>query len=97
MLRRSLSSLIACLTLVAMLVQGTWVLAGTTGTISGTVTDTATKQPLAGAKVSASSPSQNATVIADSQGHYTFLSLAPDTYVVCRSSTTDTTRICFRA
>ena len=82
MLRRSLSSLIACLTLVAMLVQGTWVLAGTTGTISGTVIDTATKQPLGGAKISASSPSQSASVTADSQGHYTFLSLAPDTYVL---------------
>ncbi len=82
MLRRSLSSLIACLTLVAMLVQGTWVLAGTTGTISGTVTDTATKQPLAGARINATSPSQSATAIADAQGHYTFLSLAPDTYVL---------------
>src|SRR5271163_567655 len=82
MLRRSLSSLIACLTLVAMLVQGTWVLAGTTGTISGTVTDTATKQPLAGARINATSPSQSATAVADSQGHYTFLSLTPDTYVL---------------
>jgi hypothetical protein len=65
-----------------MLCQGTWVLAGTTGTISGTVLDSATKQPLAGAVISASSPSQSATATADSSGHYTFLSLAPDTYVL---------------
>jgi hypothetical protein len=82
MLRRSLSSLIACMTLVAMLCQGTWVLAGTTGTISGTIIDTATNKPLAGAKISATSPSQNASVTSDAQGHYTFLSLVPDTYVL---------------
>ena len=82
MLRRSFSSLIACFTLVAMLVQGTWVLAGTTGTISGTVIDTATKQRSRGRQSQRFESVASATVNADSQGHYTFISLSPDTYVL---------------
>ncbi len=62
--------------------QGTLVLAGTTGGITGTVTDKATRAPLSGAKVTASSPSQVATTISDANGHFAFLSLAPDTYTL---------------
>lgn len=74
-----LLSLVLC---VAMLGQGTMVLAGTTGTLSGTVTDSATNQPISGASVSVSSPSQSATASTDTGGHFVFLSLAPDTYLV---------------
>jgi hypothetical protein len=56
--------------------------AGTTGTLTGTVLDASSKAPLAGAKVTAASPSQDATVKTDASGHFTFLSLAPDTYTV---------------
>ncbi len=74
---------VAAIALVLSLVcQGTWVLAGTTGTLSGTVTDSATHQPLAGAKVTATSPSQSASVTTDGAGHFAFLALAPDTYTV---------------
>ena len=52
---------IALLAFVAMLVQGTWVLAGTTGSISGTVMDQ-NGAPVAGVRVTATSPSQNASV-----------------------------------
>ena len=75
-------ALIAALTLAAMLSQGTWVLAGTTGGLGGTVSDAATGAPVAGAKVTVSSASQTASTVTDNTGHYTFLSLAPDTYVV---------------
>ena len=56
--------------------------AGTTGSLTGTVLDAAKKSPIAGATVTAASPSQVARVRTDSAGHFTFLSLAPDTYTV---------------
>ncbi len=56
--------------------------AGTTGTLSGVISDAATRQPLAGASVTATSPAQTATVATDRSGHFLFLSLAPDTYAV---------------
>jgi hypothetical protein len=63
-------------------VQGTSVLAGTTGTVSGTIVDASTKAPLGGAKVTIVSPSATASTVADSSGHFIFLSVAPDTYAV---------------
>lgn len=56
-------------------------LAGTTGTIGGVVTSTA-GAPIANAKVVATSPSQAATVVTDSAGRFSMLSLAPDTYSI---------------
>ena len=56
--------------------------AETTGTISGTVTDTTTKKPLAGATVTASSPSGRGTATSDASGFYNIYNLAPDTYTV---------------
>ncbi|HEV7178891.1 MAG TPA: carboxypeptidase-like regulatory domain-containing protein, partial [Candidatus Baltobacteraceae bacterium] len=55
--------------------------AGTTGTLSGVVTDEA-KAPVAGARVTAVSPSQSVTATTDASGHYAFVSLAPDEYVL---------------
>jgi hypothetical protein len=54
--------------------------AGTTGTLNGTVTSQKTGAPIAGAQVTATSPSQVATAISDASGRFSFLSLAPDTY-----------------
>lgn len=56
--------------------------AGTTGAIVGSVADSATRAPVAGAAVTVASPSQIARVITDNSGHFAFLSLAPDTYTV---------------
>jgi hypothetical protein len=55
--------------------------AGTTGTLSGVVVST-TGPPIAGATVTAVSPSQSETVGTDSAGHFALLSLAPDTYTL---------------
>lgn len=66
-------------TLFALLAQGAS--AGTTGAISGVVTDTRGR-PLPGATVTASSPSQTARAITDDFGGYRFVSLAPDAYTV---------------
>lgn len=73
---------VTALLFVSLVCQGTWVLAGTTGSLSGSVTDSATHQPIAGAKVTVSSPAQSATVTTDGSGRFTFLSLSPDTYTV---------------
>jgi hypothetical protein len=56
--------------------------AGTTGSLSGTVLESSAAQPVVGATVTASSPSQVATTHTDARGHFTFLSLAPDTYTL---------------
>ena len=72
---------VAVMLLVLMLGQGTWALAGTTGGLAGTLTDDK-HAPVAGAKVTASSPSQTVSTTTDGAGHFTFLSLIPDTYTL---------------
>ena len=80
--------LVAVLLLVALMLQGTTsVLAGTTGTINGTVVDPQSNQPIAGARVTATSPSQSASTTADARGRFTFISLGPDTYTVSVAAT----------
>lgn len=58
------------------------VLAGTTGSLTGTVLDATTHAPVPDVAVSVTSPSQVARVTTDASGRYTFLSLAPDTYTI---------------
>lgn len=79
---RTLRQVVTALALlVAFLCQATWVLAGTTGSLSGTVTDES-GAPIAGAAVKATSPSQTISATTDAGGHFNFLSLAPDTYTI---------------
>lgn len=76
-------TLVSCLTaLVATLACGDRVLAGTTGSISGTVTDGQTGAPIAGVAVSATSPSAVQASTTDAKGFYTMQGLTPDTYTV---------------
>ncbi|MDQ6767486.1 MAG: TonB-dependent receptor [Candidatus Eremiobacteraeota bacterium] len=75
---------IALVTLVVLLIQGTWALAGTTGSISGKVTDQ-NGNGVTGAKVTASSPAQSQNVTSGSNGFYSILNLSPDTYSVTAS------------
>ena len=83
MKRVSLRLLVATLLSLALLAsQETWALAGTTGGLTGSVVDATSSAPLAGAIVTASSPSQSATITTDATGHFGFLTLAPDTYTV---------------
>ncbi|MBV8067634.1 MAG: TonB-dependent receptor, partial [Candidatus Eremiobacteraeota bacterium] len=56
--------------------------AGTTGGISGVVVEVGTSAPIAGAKVTVTSPSQSAAVTTDAQGRFAFVSLAPDEYTI---------------
>lgn len=56
--------------------------AGTTGGLSGKVTDAQTGQPIAGAQIYAISPSQTAATVSDAAGNFRLVSLAPDQYDV---------------
>ncbi len=61
--------------------------AGTTGAIRGHVIDTVSHASIANASVTATSPSQSATVVTDAGGNFTFISLGPDTYTVSVAKT----------
>src|SRR5579863_10420182 len=56
--------------------------AGTTGGISGVVSEFGTATPVAGVAVSVTSPSQSASTTTDARGHFAFVSLAPDEYTI---------------
>ncbi|HTX58873.1 MAG TPA: carboxypeptidase regulatory-like domain-containing protein, partial [Verrucomicrobiae bacterium] len=56
--------------------------AGTTGGLNGTVAERGTGAPIAGARVTATSPSQLAVALTDARGHFSFVSLAPDEYTI---------------
>src|SRR4029077_9201583 len=72
---------IGLIALLVVIIQVTRVLAGTTGVISGSVLLT-DGSPVADAKVSATAPSQSVSTTTDANGHFTFVSLIPDTYTV---------------
>ncbi len=82
-LRRSLAALAM---VAAFFCQETWALAGTTGGLSGAVTDE-TGTPMSGASVKVVSASQVASTTTDASGHFTFISLTPDTYSVSAQKT----------
>ncbi len=71
-----------CCAAFSALAGGRAALAGTTGTLSGTVTDAQSHQPLAGAVVNVASPSQTASTTTNDAGRFVFLSLSPDTYLI---------------
>ncbi|HXM18210.1 MAG TPA: TonB-dependent receptor [Candidatus Tumulicola sp.] len=79
-IRRSLSALVFASGLLAFAFGPA--LAGTTGSISGRIYDSASSAPIADAKVSAVSASQSGTAQTNATGNYVFVSLAPDTYVL---------------
>jgi hypothetical protein len=76
---------LSIVTLLLVLSQATRTLAvSTTGVLTGYVL-LQSGAPLAGAKVTAVSPSQSATTTTDASGHFEFLTLNPDTYTVTAS------------
>ena len=78
---------IAPVFLMAIIACTQWASAGTTGGISGVVMETGTTTPIAGAKVTVTSPSQSASTTTDARGHFAFVSLAPDEYTVALQKT----------
>jgi outer membrane receptor protein involved in Fe transport len=79
MSRSWVACLVAALVLLGIAVPAR---ASTTGSIRGRVVDSATNAPIAGAKVTAESPSQTATLLTDSTGSFSFLALSPDSYTL---------------
>ncbi len=77
---RSCGALLAVVLLASSLPLGA--VAGTTGSLNGQVLETQGRVPVAGARVTATSPSQSATATTDASGKFTFISLMPDTYSV---------------
>ena len=77
-----LRALVALVLTVTLLGQGTLVLAGTTGGLSGTVVSGSDRTPVAAVKVTVSSPSAQQSTLTDAAGKFTFISLPPDTYTV---------------
>ena len=65
-----------------LLVAGNAGYAGTTGSIRGRTYDATSKAPIAGADVTATSPSQTAKATSNATGGYVFVSLSPDTYTL---------------
>ena len=74
------SAAIAIIAGTAWLLAGAAALAGTTGALSGVVTSDG--KPVAGVKITATSPSGIAVATTDASGHFTFASLAPDDYTL---------------
>lgn len=60
--------------------QATRILAGTTGEIAGTITDASTAAPIAGAHITAVSPSGTYKTISNTRGYYAIVNVFPDTY-----------------
>jgi hypothetical protein len=58
--------------------------AGTTGTLSGYIL-TSDDRPVAGASVTAASPTETVTATTDQYGYFSFVALPPDTYTVTAS------------
>ncbi len=56
--------------------------ASNVGTANGRIIDATTKAPLAGVRVTLTSPSQSAVTVTDNAGAFSFLSLSPDTYTI---------------
>jgi len=79
--QRFMHWLVAVLLIVGMFCQGTRVLAGTTGGLSGTVLDE-NGAPVTAASVTIASPSAVNHATTDAAGKFNFLALIPDTYVL---------------
>jgi hypothetical protein len=79
-MRLLLSAAIVIFAGTAWMLAGAAALAGTTGALSGVVTSDG--KPVAGVKITATSPSGIAVATTDASGHFTFASLAPDDYTL---------------
>jgi hypothetical protein len=79
---KNIGSTIAALLLVFALGSHVASATGTTGSLSGTVTDAKTGLPLAGVKVDAVSPTGSSIATTNAKGFFSFTGLAPDTFTV---------------
>ena len=72
----------AAVALGIVLCQETLALAGSTGQITGRVLDASTQAPIAGASITAVSPTGSYKAVSGSNGYYAIVNVYPDTYRV---------------
>src|SRR5580658_9637763 len=70
------------LALVVAATLGGIAVAGTTGALTGVVVIAGSTTPIVDARISVTSPSQTAVARTDATGHFSFVSLVPDTYTI---------------
>ena len=78
--RRFVPAILCSLAIVALVCGNA--IAGTTGTINGKIVDNASGAPIAGVRVTASSPSGTSSTSSDASGFYSIQQMIPDTYTV---------------
>ncbi|MBV8638566.1 MAG: carboxypeptidase regulatory-like domain-containing protein [Candidatus Eremiobacteraeota bacterium] len=79
---RTVHALLALVAFVATSTGAAWSAGGVTGTMRGTLVDSASNAPVAGATVEARAESGIRRTTTDARGFFTFLDIAPDTYTV---------------
>jgi len=79
-------ALVAAVAFGFVLCQETMVLAGSTGQIVGKVTDSQSGAPIAGASVTATSPTGQYRATTDARGSFAIVNVYPDTYRVTASA-----------
>src|SRR5437660_11057840 len=70
----------AAVVLGILFVQATGVLASSTGQITGRINDATTNSPIAGAAITAVSPSGIYKAVSGANGYYAIVNVYPDTY-----------------
>nr|MDQ2681105.1 carboxypeptidase-like regulatory domain-containing protein [Candidatus Eremiobacteraeota bacterium] len=79
---RGFGAVLAIAFFAALLTLPQAALAGTTGTIQGTVTASTSGAPIAGVVVTVSAATQTAKTTSDARGFYVLNGLTPDTYTI---------------
>jgi Carboxypeptidase regulatory-like domain len=82
LLSRAIAILIAAAFLFVLPIAPAFAAGGQVGSLGGTVLDAATRAPVAGATVSAVSPSASYTATTDARGFFSFIGMTVDTYTV---------------
>jgi len=80
--RHTLTALIVAAFMLSAVLVTPSAIAGTTGTITGTVTDVGTGAPIANVRVTAAAASGTQTTTTNASGFYSLQQLIPDTYTV---------------
>ena len=79
---RLFAGLLTCALAIAAFIAPHAAIAGTTGTITGTVVDASSGSPIANVKVTAAAPSGTQSATTNSAGFYSLQQMIPDTYTV---------------
>src|SRR5579864_8184285 len=76
------ATIVCAFTLIISCLVPQLVRAGTTGTITGTITDAASGAPVANVRITAVAPSGRQSTTSNTSGFYSLQQMIPDTYTV---------------